>query len=122
MTGATPLASPFQLANGAGSFHVMTSNFASFMSGTPDEDKTATANVKQAIAAADAPGAYAITLTFTGGFQLSILREQMGSFPFFPTMHNPCSRVRDKKSAFPDHLCTENDTRITQWCSYYLSS
>jgi len=68
MTGATPLASPFQLANGAGSFHVMTSNFASFMTGTPDEDKTATANVKQAIAAADAPGAYAITLTFTGGF------------------------------------------------------
>lgn len=67
-SGSNQLASAFQLANGGGTFHAMTTNFASFMTGTADEDRTDTANVKQAIAAADAPGSYSITLTFTGGF------------------------------------------------------
>ena len=66
--GTLQLASPFQLANGAGPFHDMTTTFANFMIGTPGEGKTNTANVNQAIAGADQPGAYAITLTFLGGF------------------------------------------------------
>jgi len=66
--GTLQLASPFQLANGAGPFHDMTTTFAAFMIGTPGEGKTNTANVNQAIAGADQPGAYAITLTFLGGF------------------------------------------------------
>jgi len=66
--GSSPLASAFQLANGGGGFHAMTTDFANFMTGTADEDRTDTANVKQAIAAADQPGSYSITLTFTGGF------------------------------------------------------
>lgn len=65
---ANQLANAFQLANGGGSFQPMTSSFANFMQGTAYEDRTDTANVKQAIAAADAPGSYSITLTFTGGF------------------------------------------------------
>ena len=67
-SGATPLAKPFELANGAGSFHDMSTNFADFMTGNPDEDKTNTANVRQTIDAADQPGDYAITVTFTGAF------------------------------------------------------
>lgn len=66
--GTTALASAFQLANGSGGFHAMTSGYANFMTGTAGEDRTDTANVKQAIAAADPPGVYSITLTFTGGF------------------------------------------------------
>jgi hypothetical protein len=46
----------------------MTSNFANFMTGAAGVDGTDTADVKQAIAAADAPGAYSITLTFIGAF------------------------------------------------------
>ncbi len=62
------LASAFQLANGEGSFHVMTTEFVGFMTGTADEDRTDIANVKQAIAATDTTGDYTITLMFTGGF------------------------------------------------------
>jgi PKD repeat protein len=65
--GALQLASKFQLANGLGAFHDMDTSM-SFMTGTPNEDRTDTANVKQAIAAADGPGSYSITLTFLGGF------------------------------------------------------
>jgi PKD repeat protein len=69
MTSASnKLANAFQLANGGGGFQAMTSNFANFMTGTPNEDRTDTANVKQVIAPADQPGSYSITLTFTGGF------------------------------------------------------
>jgi PKD repeat protein len=67
-TGSSNLANPFQLANGPGSYQAMTSDFANFMTGTPEEDRSDTANVIQAVDAADAPGAYSITLTFTGSF------------------------------------------------------
>lgn len=63
--GALQLESPFQLSNG-GEFSPMTSNFANFLTGAAGVDGSGPANVKQAIAAADAPGAYSITLTFTG--------------------------------------------------------
>jgi len=66
-TGTANLASPFQLSNG-GSFQAMTSNFADFLTGSAGVDGSGTASVKQAIASADAPGAYSITLTFTGAF------------------------------------------------------
>jgi len=67
MTSASnKLAAAFQLANGGGSFSAMTSDITGFMTGTPNEDRTDTANVKQAIGAADQPGSYSITLTFTG--------------------------------------------------------
>ncbi len=66
--GTTQLAGAFQLANGGGAFQAMTSNFANFMTGTANEDRTDTANVRQAIGAGDQPGSYSITLTFTGGF------------------------------------------------------
>ena len=36
------------------------------MTGAANESKTATANLKQTIEESDAPGAYSITLTFTG--------------------------------------------------------
>lgn len=64
----TPLANPFELANGAGPFQAMTTGFANFLTGTAGNDGSGTANVKQAIAPTDAPGDYAITLTFTGAF------------------------------------------------------
>ena len=67
-TGSANLAAPFQLANGSGSFQAMTSNFAGFMTGMANEDRTDTANVKQAIGTGDQPGSYSITLTFTGAF------------------------------------------------------
>ena len=46
----------------------VTAVFVDFMTGTADEGKTPTANVKQAIEAAGAPGDDGITLTFTGVF------------------------------------------------------
>jgi PKD repeat protein len=67
-SGTTPLANVFQLANGAGSFHAMNTDFTSFMTGTADEDRTDTANVKQVIASSDGPGNYGITITFTPSF------------------------------------------------------
>jgi PKD repeat protein len=65
--GTTPLASPFQLSNG-GSFQDMTSPFTNFLTGDAGADGGGTASVKQAIASADAPGIYSITVTFTYGF------------------------------------------------------
>lgn len=62
------LAQAFQLANGGGAFQAMTSPFNGFMSGTADEDKTNTANVKQVRESGDQPGSYSIQLTFTGSF------------------------------------------------------
>ncbi|OPY29367.1 MAG: PKD domain protein [Methanocella sp. PtaU1.Bin125] len=67
-SGANQLASPFQLANGGGAFQAMTSAFTGFMTGSANEDRTDTANLKQAISAGDQPGDYSITLTFTGAF------------------------------------------------------
>ncbi len=46
----------------------VTTDFADFTTGTANEGKTAAANVKQAIEAADASGDDGITLTFTGVF------------------------------------------------------
>jgi hypothetical protein len=46
----------------------MTSDITGFMTGTANEDRTDTANVKQAISAGDQPGSYTITLTFIGAF------------------------------------------------------
>ncbi|HOT02890.1 MAG TPA: DUF3344 domain-containing protein [Methanolinea sp.] len=66
--GAKTLAEAFQLKNGGGAFQAMTSPFTGFMTGTADEDRTDTANVKQVRASGDQPGSYSITLTFTGGF------------------------------------------------------
>jgi PKD repeat protein len=66
--GTSRLANAFQLANGDGEFHAMTTAFADFMTGTAGEGRTDTANVQQAIEKADAPGDYSITLTFTGAF------------------------------------------------------
>ncbi|MBN1193799.1 MAG: DUF3344 domain-containing protein [Methanomicrobiaceae archaeon] len=64
-TGSVNLASPFQLSNG-GVFQDMTANFADFMTGTAGNNGSGTAHVKQSIDAADVPGSYSITLTFTG--------------------------------------------------------
>jgi PKD repeat protein len=66
--GTKTLAQAFQLANGGGAFQEMTSPFTGFMSGTADEDKTNTANVKQVRESGDQPGSYSIQLTFTGSF------------------------------------------------------
>jgi hypothetical protein len=66
--GTKQLAQAFQLANGGGAFQSMTSDFANFMQGTPNEDRTDTANVKQVRDAGDQPGSYSIQLTFTGAF------------------------------------------------------
>lgn len=65
-TGTTNLASPFQLSKDGTTFEPMTSDFAGFLTGSAGADGSGTAHVRQAIAAADGPGAYSITLTFTG--------------------------------------------------------
>jgi hypothetical protein len=62
------LANPFQLSNDGTNFQAMTANFANFITGAAGVDGSDTADVKQAIAAADAPGDYSITVTFTGAF------------------------------------------------------
>ncbi|HII75555.1 MAG TPA: DUF3344 domain-containing protein [Methanolinea sp.] len=68
ISGATPLTNPFQLSNDGSTFQAMTTNFVNFMNGSAGVDGSDTADVKQAIVSADAPGSYSITLTFTGGF------------------------------------------------------
>ncbi|OPX69426.1 MAG: hypothetical protein A4E37_00417 [Methanoregulaceae archaeon PtaB.Bin056] len=65
-TGTVNLANPFQLSNDGTNFQAMTSDFSDFLTGAAGVDGSDTADVKQAIAAADAPGSYTITLTFTG--------------------------------------------------------
>ncbi|MDD5048516.1 MAG: DUF3344 domain-containing protein [Methanoregulaceae archaeon] len=67
-TGTMNLANPFQLSNDGSNFQAMTSDFSGFLTGTAGNNGSGTADVKQAIDAADAPGGYSITLTFTGGF------------------------------------------------------
>jgi PKD repeat protein len=66
--GSANLANPFQLAKDGTTYQAMTSSFANFLTGAAGVDGSGTASVKQAIAAADRPGAYSITLTFTGSF------------------------------------------------------
>jgi PKD repeat protein len=67
-TGTVNLANPFQLSNDGTNFQAMTSNFANFMNGAAGADGSDTADVKQAIASADAPGDYTITVIFMGAF------------------------------------------------------
>jgi len=67
-TDSATLASPFLLSNDGTNYQAMTSNFENFMSGSGAGTWDQDADVKQAIAAADGPGDYSITLTFTGGF------------------------------------------------------
>ena len=66
--GSMHLADPFQLSNDGTNFQTMTTSFADFMTGPGGVDGSGTASVRQAIASADAPGNYEITLTFTGAF------------------------------------------------------
>lgn len=67
-TGTINLANPFQLSKDGTNFQAMNSNFANFLTGAAGVDGSGTASVKQAIAPADAPGTYSITLTFTAAF------------------------------------------------------
>jgi PKD repeat protein len=62
------LTNAFQLSNDGTNFQAMTSDFADFVTGAAGADGSDTANVKQAVATADAAGDYTITLTFTGSF------------------------------------------------------
>jgi PKD repeat protein len=70
VSGSTPLAGAFNLSNTGltGSFQPLTSDFTDFVYGSGAGTTTKNADVKQEIAAADAPGNYAITITFTGAF------------------------------------------------------
>ena len=69
VSGTTPLAGKFQLSKTDGSgYSPLTSDFTNFMTGSGAGSWDQNAYVNQAIAAADAPGDYAITVTFTGGF------------------------------------------------------
>jgi PKD repeat protein len=67
-TSHTTLANPFQLSKDGSTFNPMTSDFSDFLAGSAGVDGSGTASIKQAIAGADAPGVYSITLTFTGSF------------------------------------------------------
>jgi PKD repeat protein len=66
-TSDARLAAPFQLSNGGGFLNI-TSDFTGFMTGSGAGTTTRNANVKQIIVPSDAPGDYAITITFTGVF------------------------------------------------------
>jgi hypothetical protein len=59
------LANAFRISNDGTTFSPLTSSYA-FMSGATAGTFTDTADVKQAIAVADASGTYQITVTFTG--------------------------------------------------------
>lgn len=66
--GTNPLSNAFQFANGESELRTMTTGIIDFMTGAAGESRTDTARVQQAVDAADAPGPYSITLTFTGAF------------------------------------------------------
>ena len=69
VSGSTPLAGVFQLSNNGGtSYSPMSAVFTDFMTGSGAGSWNKNADVKQVIATADAPGDYAITITFTGAF------------------------------------------------------
>jgi hypothetical protein len=61
------LTNPFKLANDGSTFKSMELDFADFMTGSAGVPGSGTASVSQLIGA-DTPGAYSITLTFTGAF------------------------------------------------------
>ncbi|HQJ88287.1 MAG TPA: PKD domain-containing protein, partial [Methanoregulaceae archaeon] len=65
-TGGTPLANPIELANGDGPWHPLNTGFTGFMTGAAGVGRTDTAKIRQTVSSADAPGDYAITITFTG--------------------------------------------------------
>ncbi|OPX73530.1 MAG: hypothetical protein A4E38_00040 [Methanoregulaceae archaeon PtaB.Bin108] len=65
-TGTTNLANLFEVSNdGKTNWYDLSSNLE-FLTGAAGVDGSQVADIKQAIAAADAPGVYSITLTFTG--------------------------------------------------------
>ena len=67
-TGLVKLTNPFELSNSDGepwTWHAMTTDFPSFMSGTTAGVVADTAWVKQEIDLLDAKGTYSITITFT---------------------------------------------------------
>ncbi len=68
VSGTTPLSGEFQLSNDGGTIYSPLTSAVTFMSGSGAGTWNQNADVKQAIAAADAPGEYAITVTFTGAF------------------------------------------------------
>lgn len=68
VSGTTALAGAFQLSNDGGSSYNPLTSAITFMSGSGAGTWNENADVKQAIATADAPGEYAITVTFTGAF------------------------------------------------------
>jgi PKD repeat protein len=66
MAGTTPLHNLFEISNdGKTNWYDLSSNLE-FLTGAAGVDGSQVADVKQAIASNDAPGAYSITLTFTG--------------------------------------------------------
>jgi len=67
-TGTTNLANLFEVSNDNKANWYDLSDNLEFLTGGAGVDKSQVADVKQAIAAADAPGAYSITLMFTGAF------------------------------------------------------
>jgi len=70
-TGTVNLANPFQLSKTDGSgYQDMNVAFSNFLTGSAGVDGSGPAYVKQVIDAADGPGAYSITLTFTGQFEI----------------------------------------------------
>lgn len=68
VSGTTPLAGAFQLSNNGGTNYSPLTSAMTFMSGSGVGTWNQNADVKQAIAQADTPGEYAITVTFTGAF------------------------------------------------------
>lgn len=68
MADITSLANLFQLSNDGTTFQSMDLDFSDFLTGSAGTGGSGTAYVQQLIDAADAPGAYSIKLTFTGGF------------------------------------------------------
>lgn len=68
MDDTTPLVNLFQLSNDGTNFQDMDLDFSDFLTGSAGSGDDGTAYAQQLIDAADAPGSYSITLTFTGGF------------------------------------------------------
>jgi PKD repeat protein len=69
VSGATHLASPFEVSNDGGtSYSTLVNDFTNFMSGPGPGSWNQKTDVRQCITAGDAPGDYTITVTFTGAF------------------------------------------------------
>lgn len=66
VSGTTPLANPIQLGKNGAGYQPLTYDYTNFMSGTSMGNFSATASLKQPVAAGDGEGTYGITVTFTG--------------------------------------------------------